>query len=290
MTTPIDEEISAFFDDETQGIDKERLLGTLCHDSEIKDRWSRYQLINDSLSRNLPPAVDPNFSTSIMQALESEPAFLSSEKVFPEKVSPETVVALAATGKKEANRHGLPLISGVLANLHTSTGKRVAGFAVAATVAAVSVLSFQYNYQQQTGVPSGLASTTVNSNSNVAALNNRSRVANTQPLSSPARPDMAANSASVVNSRSMTGLTQNRNGIRTFTSSMTPSMTVAQSPVTMKSRGSLDMSNPSINAQLHKYLINHSQNVSASQLQGVMPYARIVAGTAPSTQKNLQRQ
>ncbi|MFV2057516.1 MAG: sigma-E factor negative regulatory protein, partial [Thiohalomonadales bacterium] len=260
-----------------QGIDKEPLMDKLCHEHELKQRWSRYQLVQDSIRRDLPPAVDLNFSTRIMQALESEPAILAP--------------VISATTKKDNTKNSAaagdsPQHANVLAALHTRTGKRIAGFAVAATVAAVSVVSFQYNFQQQTNGSSGLADAGLDSTSNVVAITNRSRAPSLPTIFSSTGQEAVASSASVENSRMISSVSPNRNSMgpfqsprnRSLASKMTPAMQVRRGPSQTERRRPLNVSNPTISAQLHKYLINHSQNVSGTQLQGVMPYARIVSG------------
>ena len=110
------EQLSAFMDDETEGRQQE-LVDDLLRDPELLDTWSRYHLISDCLQRNMPAQVDRELPEKVAAALESEPAILAPTRF------PATVV------------------------------KPVAGFAIAASVAALAIFGIQ---QQQVNAPQAI--------------------------------------------------------------------------------------------------------------------------------------
>ncbi|MBL1140902.1 MAG: sigma-E factor negative regulatory protein [Proteobacteria bacterium] len=99
------EQLSAFIDGEH---DNGHLLDKLIHDDNMKETWSRYHLIGDCLRDNLPDHISSQISTNVSNALRNEPTIL------------------APTNKRF--------------NI-----KALAGFAIAASVAMVVVLSIQNN-------------------------------------------------------------------------------------------------------------------------------------------------
>ncbi|HEB92872.1 MAG TPA: hypothetical protein ENI94_05285 [Gammaproteobacteria bacterium] len=140
--------------------------------------------------------------------------------------------------------------------------KRFAGLAVAASVAAVAVMGVESLYHEDPAAPL-----------------NQQVAKNTSPPSDyirlakqPSLPT-AAPLASVVNAP------------LTISPQTTPSSPLAASPLT--ARTEMFRVHPEIvrriDPRLYKYLINHSQQAARSNIQGVMPYARIV--TYPGVQQ-----
>lgn len=107
------EQLSAFMDDELDGLQKDQ-VGQMLKDPELLDTWSRYHLVSDCLKRNLPEHLDRELAGKVSKSIEQEPA-------------------IVAPG-------GLP----------RSFVKPAAGFAIAASVAALAILGIQ---QQQPGGP-----------------------------------------------------------------------------------------------------------------------------------------
>lgn len=110
------EQLSAFMDDETEGRQQE-LVDELLQDPELLDTWSRYHLVSDCLRRNMPAQVDRDLSAKVAASLESEPAILAPTR-FPSAVV-----------------------------------KPAAGFAIAASVAALAIFGIQ---QQQVNAPQAI--------------------------------------------------------------------------------------------------------------------------------------
>ncbi|VAX00014.1 hypothetical protein MNBD_GAMMA20-1829 [hydrothermal vent metagenome] len=144
--------------------------------------------------------------------------------------------------------------------------KRFAGLAVAASVAAVAVMGVESLYHEDPAAPF---------NQQVAE-NNAPPSDYIRLAKQPSLP-AAASLASVVNAPLMI------------------SPLVVPSPLAVPSqtaRAEMLRAHPDIvrriDPRLHKYLINHSQQAARSNIQGVMPYARIV--TYPGVQqRSVQR-
>jgi negative regulator of sigma E activity len=107
MKEKLHEQLSALVDDELVDSEQALLLGQLGADPALRERLARYQVISDALQNHLPPRLEVGFHKSIQKALQDEPAV-----------------------HVEASR-----FAGLF--------KPVAGFAVAASVAVVAVLSLQ---------------------------------------------------------------------------------------------------------------------------------------------------
>ena len=97
------EQLSALIDGEH---DTDHVIDSLIHDDEMKETWSRYHLIGDCLRDNVPEQISSQISANVSQALQNEPTVL-------------------APVKKQFNF------------------KPLAGFAIAASVAMVAVLTIQ---------------------------------------------------------------------------------------------------------------------------------------------------
>lgn len=111
MANEKDEWISALVDDELDYADLDRVMKILPQDMELRERWSRYHLIRDALHNNLAHKPIPGFAQSVSAALESEPAILAPGNI-----------------RQRIPHHWL---------------KHGVGVAVAASVAAVAILTVQ---------------------------------------------------------------------------------------------------------------------------------------------------
>ena len=109
MKTPIDERISALVDGESGEFETRRLTAELLSSESQKTRWSRYHLIGDALRGDLPVRVEPNFSASVMALINED----------------------------------MPGYDQTLRRRESRWLKPAAGFAIAASVATVSVLLLQ---------------------------------------------------------------------------------------------------------------------------------------------------
>lgn len=110
MTTQYDERLSAFVDGELEQADAERLISEMLSNEELRLRWLRYQHAGSVLRHEPIANVATNLLAGIHARLDDEPTILAPRQT-KQPVS--------------------------------ATFKQVAGMAIAATVAAVSVLMIQ---------------------------------------------------------------------------------------------------------------------------------------------------
>lgn len=214
MTKQIDEQISAFVDGEVHESEHSAIIQQLCRDDESLSRWQNYHLISDTLRNNLPPAADNQFALSVMKALEAEP----------------TVFAPAAIRHK------------------SSVKQKIAGAAIAASVAAVAVIGVQTVNQPKETAPSLAEMPSTDQYVRMEQLANSSTIKST-PQALASKPNIPAMKASA--------------------SDNAPQATQIYQ----------------YHPHLNKYVLNHNQYAFGSRVQGVMPYARIVV--AP-TQAQIQ--
>lgn len=231
MSKQIDEQISAFMDGELPQPEHANLIHQICHDDELKLRWQSYHLIGDALKNSTSTTYQTQnqFAQSVMAALENEP----------------TVFAPAAL-KHKAN-----------------VRQKIAGVAIAASVAAVAVIGVQSMNQSEETEPS------------LAEMPSSDQYVRMEQ----ARPSMASASSTV---NAPTLMAPN-----SIPQTMTPSVPALKASASQSS-GSLEdvQQDPNVtqiyqyNPQLYKYLLNHNQYTLGSHVQGVMPYARIVVSPA----------
>ena len=210
MTKQIDEQISAFMDGELHESGHGAIIQQICRDEQSLLRWQRFHLISDALKNNLPPAVDHQFAQSVMSALQNEP----------------TVFAPAA-----------------MKHHRTTVKQKIAGAAIAASVAAVAVIGVQTMNQTKEAAPSLAEMPSTDQYVRMEQLANVSSNKTTPPayVTTPNVPAMKA--------------------------SATTGGTVSEPQVTQIYQ---------YHPQLNKYLLNHNQHTLGSRIQGAMPYARIV--------------
>jgi len=217
MTNSSDERISALMDGELDESTRRVTADELLNKDEARNTWARYHLISDTLRQHLPAGMDRQFSSRVMAALEDEPTVLA----------PSTSQA-------------------------SPLARRLAGLAVAASVAAVAVMGVQFMYQQDGQVPAGQMAQAPNSAS---------------PSNTPGNVLPKALSANQAFARA-----QIQQNVQTVTQTMNPTPIKPQ----------LAQQRPSPLAQrfhpnLNKYLVDHNQQAARLAVQGAMPYARIVA-------------
>ena len=110
------EQLSAFMDGELGELQKNQ-VGQMLKETELLGTWRRYHLVSDCLRRSLPEHLDRELAGKVSSSIAGEPA----------------IVAPARWSR--------------------SLAKPAAGFAIAASVAALAILGIQ---QQQQGVPQGI--------------------------------------------------------------------------------------------------------------------------------------
>ncbi|HEY5604378.1 MAG TPA: sigma-E factor negative regulatory protein [Gammaproteobacteria bacterium] len=219
MTTATEkgEQVSAFIDNELTRENCEQLISTLNKDEALKSCFERYQMISDSIRNQLPPDIKWDFARRIMSAIESEPA------VFAPTFAPT-----ARSSSKSSSQAALT--------------RKVAGFAIAASVATIAVVAVQTKYSE---APEQVA-TTMPDNSEFV------RMAKENPV--------AANMQPVITSKPSTGYS-------------TASTAVQQQPIAQM--------NPlrKFDAQLHQYIVNHSQYAAGAGVHDIISSARIASSS-----------
>lgn len=117
MTDQFDEKISSLVDGELSDIDRQHTVTTMLSDEEKRCCWERYHLISNALKNNLPRVIDSQFASRVKAEIEKEPSILAPH------------------------------------SHKTSFGKRMAGLAVAASVATVAVLGVQFVHKEDGTIP-----------------------------------------------------------------------------------------------------------------------------------------
>ncbi len=112
MSTKKDEYVSALVDDEAGLFESRRFVDEVLRNDTERARWARYHLIGEAMRGGLPKVVDSGFANRVMREIDAEPALHVDHPVD-------------------------------FARVHSRWMRPVAGFAMAASVAVVSVLAIQ---------------------------------------------------------------------------------------------------------------------------------------------------
>ncbi len=136
MKDEIREQISALVDDELTDLERPLLLGRLQRNADLRACMGRYQLIGDVIHGGVTQASGLGIAGRVQAALADDPASQDTT---------DTPESIAATGPQVAAR---------------SFWKPAVGFAIAASVALVAVISVQNLQQPQTGTQQLAASQT----------------------------------------------------------------------------------------------------------------------------------
>ena len=157
MSDPKKAQLSTFIDGEIDDNEK-GIIDHMLKDQELMDTWSRYHLISGCINRQLPEYLDRRLADNISQSLHDEPA----------------IVAVPSPDNRSRFQ---PFM------------KPVAGFAIAASVAALAILGVQ---QQRPGeAPQPLQETvakTTLATSDIAAATTGSIRAPVREVSSQGSP------------------------------------------------------------------------------------------------------
>ena len=76
MANQREEQVSALVDGEVSGSEINGAVSALLSDPALRERWSRYHLISDTLRNNRPDKRYHSVADRVRQALEDEPAIL----------------------------------------------------------------------------------------------------------------------------------------------------------------------------------------------------------------------
>jgi len=220
------EKISSFIDGELPKEHCESLISILCRDDAMKSCLDRYQLISDTIRRKLPRGINRNFIHGVMSAINTEPTVLS----------PTT----------RTSYHYQSIFA-------TSLRKKVAGFAIAASVATIAVVGVQMKNQEE---PQQVA--TMPQSSEFVRLSKEAPVvanAGRQQILVPQTSSGFSNASTVV----------------------------SQQELMPQASGSEPLSQEALqdyqSQLLHQYVLDHNQFASGSGVYDVIPHSRIVAST-----------
>jgi sigma-E factor negative regulatory protein RseA len=72
---PLAESLSALMDDQASELELQRLLKASESDAELKEAWSRYQLISAAMRRDLPTVASGGFSDRVSAAIAGEETY-----------------------------------------------------------------------------------------------------------------------------------------------------------------------------------------------------------------------
>lgn len=200
------ESLSAFIDGELNG-DPTPVIDGLMRDEEMRRKWMRYHLIADAMHQSLPECLDSRFGSRVAAALRTEPTVLSP------------------------TRRRLPAYL-----------KPAAGLAIAASVAAMAVITVQrLEYGAQPGMNAAPAITADAASSGSAAV--PEKVAEIHPIN----PQI-------------------------------PAMRQYTFPVRrVSSNGAPGPAPTLVNSRLKNYLLNYNAYHAQAGMQGMPPYVRLVA-------------
>lgn len=161
--------LSQLMDGEWHELDRAECVASLCSDETLRSKWARYHIIRDAM-KNEPVQADPLLVSRICSAIDDEPAY-SNITPFGATGASARVGSVAATGSPatldennvtvdnttEAQIPAMPVsqvqvqASGIDAARKPSwVNTGVAGFALAASVALVTVVGVNVFDQQAT--------------------------------------------------------------------------------------------------------------------------------------------
>lgn len=209
------EQISSLVDGELDSIDPQLAIASMVADQKERLRWERYHLISDALKRELPVIIDSQLASRVMAELHNEPTVLAPHS-HP-----------ASTAK-------------------STFTKRLAGLAVAASVATIAVFGAQMLYRQEGIMPAKqYAQAPAVNNTEIASM--AGAEAGSPVIASPAMSSAAIPQGNIQN--------------------------FAQTLNTPTLAADTDIQN---NPYINKYLLDHNQYAVRGVAPGVMPYVRII--------------
>lgn len=129
MSLDVNESISSLVDGELDAVDRKRVIDQIKNSHEHQQAFGRYCMISEALKRNLPSSPSHNLFSRVQAALESEPVLFSpSPASIGDDIKKAEVVPLRPNSNSP----------------QSSGSKHVVGFAVAASIALMTVVGFQF--------------------------------------------------------------------------------------------------------------------------------------------------
>ncbi|MFT4729414.1 MAG: sigma-E factor negative regulatory protein RseA [Granulosicoccus sp.] len=135
---PISEEqLSQLMDGEWDGLNSSQCVAGICKDEQLRSKWSRYHLIRDCM-KSEPVYVNNQLLANISAAIANEPAY---SNITPFSASSDVVNPIAnSESGDQVGENSESASATAAASNNTFWGTGLKGFAVAASVAAVTVV------------------------------------------------------------------------------------------------------------------------------------------------------
>lgn len=240
-------------DGELSDADRDEILTRLSADTELVKFWERCHLVGDIIRQNVPVTVFKNFADNVKIAVADEP------------------VIFAPQPKLNSN----PPVSNKTSDF-SFVAKRVAGFAIAASVATIAVVGIQLQNQGEDSVNTQKVAEMPLSSDFVRMTNQASQVAATTTTLPVVTPKLSVERAALEN--------PSVGNANTVILEQPTLATVRSSTPVIEQQVDTGTSQKipeqiKFDYQVHKYLVDHNQFISGSDIQGLMPYARIISST-----------
>lgn len=97
MSDLIKEQLSALMDGELPEAERRLLLERLAREPDLRDHWTRYQLISSALHQGLPERIDLTLADRVQAALADDTAYHGSTNRFARLLKPVAGLAVAAS-------------------------------------------------------------------------------------------------------------------------------------------------------------------------------------------------
>lgn len=213
------EEVSMLMDDEVDEHSRVRIIHKLKDDANMKSCWERYHLISEALRNNLPEIIDPDLANRISTIIDNDPHQDSRHQSMQHK--------------QEITRR---------------PNKMVAGFALAASLAAIAIVGL-LQISDQNDLPGQQLATTRQEVSVIPEI----------------QPASVVQDNTVVQDNAVAALNL-------------PALSSQPVDLQIKQMGTTSQT---VDADLYDYLIHHNEYAATMPVQGgMMPYARMVGYAA----------
>ncbi|NOX76672.1 MAG: sigma-E factor negative regulatory protein [Gammaproteobacteria bacterium] len=246
-------------DGELYGVEQQGAVDELLTNEAHRRCWERYHVISNAMRHNLPGGLDSGLASRVMAALENEPTVLAPTLASAQPSTPTPISISSLTQAQPPTEHSTQKMQS-----RSLLGRKMTGLAVAASVAAVTVLGVQNLYRADSAAPS------VAPMAKASAEHSFQR-ASRQDIARATLPSMT---------RSMRGMS----GVQTVNTPLSSVRPQIQIPNRLPSQ-----MRQTVRPNLYPYLMDHNRQATR-MVVGVMPYARMVTPPYRTQSKNLQRE
>jgi len=165
-----EQKLSQLMDGEWGGLNAAKSVANICADEALKAKWARYHLARDAM-KNEPLLLDQSLASRVRSIIDDEPAYTNVASfggAAKDNTQADSIEVVSAT-------EGAPRVT---ENLEANSGSTdraswlntgVAGFALAASVALVTVVGLNVFQTQDVAPGQSVASAEVNSNNGISA-------------------------------------------------------------------------------------------------------------------------